>query len=96
MEEEGGEDFSFGFLVSYDCSFWSAGRTLEESYWMNTEMHKAASKLGFFHHFGSKCVFFLSTSFSKFFCQSEVKLCPAQVFLILLMSKRHMDKCVVT
>lgn len=60
MEEEGREDFSFGFLVSYDCSFWSAGRTLEESYWMKIEMQKAASELWFgvfFHHFGSKMCF---------------------------------------
>lgn len=93
MEEEGGEDFSFGFLVSYDCSFCSAGRTLEESCWMKTEIQEAASELCwfvgvFFHHFGSKGVFFLSTIFSKFFCESEVKSCSVQVFLVLWMSKR--------
>lgn len=74
MEEEGGEDFSFGFLVSYDCSFWSAGRTLEESYWMKTEMQKAASELWFgfffFHHFGSKMCFHSYYYFFQTFLQN--------------------------
>lgn len=100
MEEEGGEDFSFGFLVSYDCSFWSAGRTLEESYWMKTEMQKAASELWFgfffFTTLAVKCVFILTITFSKLFCKTEVKSCSVQVFLVLWMSKRRRDKCVIT
>lgn len=58
-----GKIFSFGFLVSYDCSFWSAaGLWRSPTGWRLRYRKLPVSCVGlgcfFFYHFSSKCGFF--------------------------------------
>lgn len=101
MEEEGrrGRFLPLGFWCLMTAAFGlqlnSGGVLLDEDWDTKICLWAVLVLRDFFYDFGSKYVFFLSTIFSKFFCKAEFKSCSLQVFLVLWMSKRHRDKCVV-